>query len=311
MSAEFGINWGEAFAAEWERLGRESKSVLCDLLPAGWSFSGKKVLDFGCGHGRTLQHFRDEAEQAEFWGVDIDQPSVERVRQELCPPMHAQACGEAPPLGLEYGTFDLIWAISVFTHLSDQATAWLVELHRLLKPSGLLIATYMGRHHSEVMAGEPWDEDRIGRNVLLHTRPWGDGGPMVLMSDWWVREHWGRAFEVVDVVEAHRQYWAVLHKRSVEVTVDEIDRPSDDPREYAAIRHNLRQVQRELDLTQRFGAAAIDKLRRDEEARVLELRQSYETSLSWRCTRLLRSAKRAVDSLRARVARRNSQRPRP
>jgi SAM-dependent methyltransferase len=300
MAAEFATDWFEAFGDEWERLGPETKSILCGLLPAGWSFSGKKVLDFGCGAGRTLRQFREEAEETEFWGVDINQAGVERVRRELCPPMHAQVCGEAPPLGLEYGTFDLIWAISVFTHLTDQATAWLVELHRLLKPSGLLIATYMGRHHSEVMAGEPWDEDRIGRNVLLHTRPWGDGGPMVLMSDWWIREHWGRGFEVVDVVEVHRQSWPVLRKLPVEVTVDDIDRPSDDPREHAAIQHNLRQVQRELEATERFCRGAVAKIRRDDEARLLELRRSYETSLSWRCTRPLRRARRAVDALRAR-----------
>jgi SAM-dependent methyltransferase len=306
MSDEFLANRLRA-GREWERLGPETKAVLCGLLPPEWSFSGKRVLDFGCGTGRTLRQFRTEAREADFWGVDINSTGIERVRQELCPPMHAQVCGEAPPLGLEYGTFDLIWAISVFTHLPDQATAWLVELHRLLKPSGLLIATYMGRHHSEFTAGEPWDEDRIGRNVLLHNRPWEESGPMVLMSDWWTREHWGRAFEVVDVIEAHFQSWPVLSKRDVEVTVDEIDRPSDDPREHLAIRHNLRQAQREIEATQGMCAAAIKNIRREEEARLLELQRAYETSLSWRLTGPLRTARRAAGSLRARLARRGAQ----
>jgi hypothetical protein len=31
-------------------------------------------------------------------------------------------------------------------------------------------------------------------NVLYHQRDWEIGGPAVLMSEWWVREHWGRAF---------------------------------------------------------------------------------------------------------------------
>jgi len=152
------------------------------------------------------------------------------------------------PLGLEHGSFDLVWAISVFTHLTDNSSAWLLELHRLLKPGGLLIATYMGRWSSEFFAGEPWDEDRVGRNVLHHNRDWDRGGPAVLMSDWWMRAHWGCAFEILEIApQIHNMSWAVMHKREVELTTEDLDRPDDDPREVAALRHNLRQMQREVE----------------------------------------------------------------
>jgi SAM-dependent methyltransferase len=95
------------------------------------------------------------------------------------------------PLELDCESFDLIWSISVFTHLTDNSIPWLLELHRVLKPGGLLIATCMGRWTSELLAGEPWDEDRIGINVLQHNHPASDGAPLVLISDWWLREHLG------------------------------------------------------------------------------------------------------------------------
>ena len=41
----------------------------------------------------------------------------------------------------------------------------------------MLIATYMGRWNSMFFAGEPWEEDRVGRNVLQHNRAWDLGGP--------------------------------------------------------------------------------------------------------------------------------------
>jgi hypothetical protein len=112
-------------------------------------------------------------------------------------------------------------------------------------------------------------------NVLRHDQGWDDGGPMVLMSDWWVRAHWGRAFEILETAEVHGQTWALMRRRDVALTVADLERPSDDPREFAALRHNLRQVQREL------------------EGRGEELRRDYEGTRSWRLTRPWRRLTRA------------------
>jgi SAM-dependent methyltransferase len=260
----------------YERLGAETKAALLDLLPDGWSFAGRRALDFGCGAGRTLRHFLAEAETAEIWGADADAESVSWLQGALCPPLHATRSGVDPPLDFESGSFDLVWAISVFTHLTGASLPWLLELHRILKPGGLLIATYMGRWNSEAIAGEAWDEDRIGMNVLRHDQGWDYGGPMVLMSDGWVRAHWGRAFEFVEVApQVHGQSWALLRRRDVELTVADLERPEADPREVTALRHNLRQVQRELE---------------EREARV----RFFEQSLSWRLTRPLRAARAAL-----------------
>ena len=105
----------------------------------------------------------------------------------------------------------------------------------------------MGRWTSEWFAKEPWVEDRVGRNMLYHHRDWDSGGPAVLISEWWLREHWGRVFEVVNIASEFQNYsWAVLRRRDVEMDPDEVDRPSDDRREVVALRHNIRQVQREV-----------------------------------------------------------------
>ena len=179
-------DWGRSFDDLWRQLGPETRTALLDVLPEDWSFAGKRVLDFGSGWGRTLGHFLREAHEAEFWGVDVDRVTIEQLQRELCPPFHARVCGVDPPLEFEDASFDLIWAISVFTHLSDNSLAWLLELHRVLKPGGLLIATYMGRWHAELFDDEPWDEDRVGMNVLRHDQGYDQGGPMVMMSDWWI-----------------------------------------------------------------------------------------------------------------------------
>ena len=222
-----------------------------------------------------------------MWGADIDGPSIEWLRANFCPPLNALQCQPDPPLPFEPGTFDLAWAISVFTHLTDNSLPWLLELHRVLKPGGLLIASYMGRWNSGLYdTGEPWDEDTVGMNVLHHLNAWDRGGPVVLMSDWWVRAHWGRAFEIVRVApEVHSQSWALLRKRDVELTVADLERPEDDPREYLAVRRNLRQLQREL------------------ATEVTNVSRAYEESPSWRLTRPLREGARIARSLRMRTSR--------
>jgi hypothetical protein len=157
----------------------------------------------------------------------------------------------------------------------------------MLMADGLLIATFLGRWTSDWFAGEPWVEDRIGMNVLHHNRGWDDGGPAVLMSEWWVREHWGRAFEIVQIAPQFQNFsWAVMRKREAQLTTEDIERPSDDPREYAAVRHNVRQLQRELD----SQAAAHARSFRQCEERILE----YENSRSWKGTRPLREVAQAL-----------------
>jgi SAM-dependent methyltransferase len=288
-------DWGKTFNDLWWQLGPETKSAITDLLPGDWRFEGKRVLDFGCGPGRTLRNFLDEAQDAEIWGVDVDKASIDQLRATLVPPLHAAQCGYEPPLQLESDSFDLAWAISVFTHLTDNSVAWLLELHRLLKPEGLLIATYMGRWTSEFVAREPWDEDRVGMNVLRHNNPWTEGGPFVFISDWWMREHWGRAFDVLEIApRVHNQSWALLRKRAGEFTEDDILRPSGDPRELLAVKHNLLQAQREIEA----GRAELATAHRQNAEALEQLRRSYERSRSWRVTEPLRAAGRWLRSRR-------------
>jgi hypothetical protein len=53
--------------------------------------------------------------------------------------------------------------------------------------------------------------------------------------------------------------------RPVELTTEDLERPEDDPREYTALRHNLRQVQREVEQAQRLFTAQVEEVRREYE----------------------------------------------
>jgi hypothetical protein len=66
--------------------------------------------------------------------------------------------------------------------------------------------------------------------------------------------------------------WALLRKRDVELTAGDIEEPADDPREQLALRHNIRQLQREIELIRVEQQIAIDEMRAGYEDRLTECR---------------------------------------
>ena len=112
------------------------------------------MLDFGCGVGRMLQQFLPEADEAEFWGCDLDRPSLDWLEKNLSPPFHFFESTEDAGLPQEDGFFDLIYAFSVYTHFTDNWAAWLLEHHRVLADGGFLFATFLGEGMLESLTGE-------------------------------------------------------------------------------------------------------------------------------------------------------------
>jgi SAM-dependent methyltransferase len=50
-----------------------------------------------------------------------------------------------PPIAIKDCSFDVIYCISVFTHLSEaRHYQWIDEISRLLKPGGLFVGTFRG-----------------------------------------------------------------------------------------------------------------------------------------------------------------------
>lgn len=167
--------------------GRVTFERLEDLLPAGWCWEGKRVLDFGCGAGRTLRHLLNLG--AELHGSDGHGSSIAWIAQHLSQKVQAICNDEQPPLPYPDSLFDLVYSLSVFTHLVDSWEEWLLELRRLLRPEGLLVATFLNERSWEQFESGPWEEE-AGMIVTKRDNPWALGGPFVYVSEAWIREHW-------------------------------------------------------------------------------------------------------------------------
>jgi hypothetical protein len=82
-------------------------------------------------------------------------------------------------------------------------------------------------------------------------RPADEGsGARVLHSPWWLRSHWGRAFEILSLRSSGfaggRHGFVLGRKRDVSLTRDDLERPdAEDPREIQAQRQQLVVLERE------------------------------------------------------------------
>lgn len=118
-----------------------------------------RVLDFGCGCGRVLRHWRT-VPGAQPSAVDIDPAMVSWCRDNLSFATVTKA-PSLPPMAFASASFDLACAVSVFTHLDEPSQkAWMRELARLVCPGGWLCVTVHGR--ASIL-----DLDRAGRRAFL------------------------------------------------------------------------------------------------------------------------------------------------
>lgn len=109
--------------------------------------SQQRILDWGCGPGRVLRHLPTVfGSDGTYYGVDPNPQSVRWCQEHLANANTQVLLSEAmPPLPLSAASIDLLYGISILTHLSAAAHhAWLAEIARVLTPGGLALITTHG-----------------------------------------------------------------------------------------------------------------------------------------------------------------------
>ena len=157
------------------------------------------LLDFGCGCGRVTRRWVG-LDRTAVHGADANEHAIAWCRATL-PFGRFASNGLAPPLEHADGSFDLVYALSVFTHLpEDLQLAWTHELERLLRPGGFLLLTTHGARYRERLTPDERAAFDAGRLVVR----WPEGAGTNLCSAFhpssYVEERLAAGLEVAEFV---------------------------------------------------------------------------------------------------------------
>ena len=126
--------------------GQETAQWLVDIIGNYHDLNNTVVCEWGCGPGRIIRHLPGilKNKGCTIIGTDYNHDTIEWDKNNLKGISFFEN-RLAPPLPFETGSIDVLYAISVFTHLSEQMHyAWLEELMRVLKLGGILLFTTHG-----------------------------------------------------------------------------------------------------------------------------------------------------------------------
>jgi SAM-dependent methyltransferase len=158
------------------------------------------ILDFGSGCGRVIRHWRG-LERPQVHGCDYN-------------PFLAGWCADnltfadftlntlEPPLPYEDNRFDLVYSVSIFTHLDDGLQRpWIEELARVVRPGGLVLVTVTGPELATELL-QPDDLERFERGDLVVKRSElaGMNACAAYHPARYIREELARGFELVEHV---------------------------------------------------------------------------------------------------------------
>lgn len=190
-----------------------------------------RVLDFACGPGRIAAEVKKLEPAWRIFGSDIDPSAISWAAANLQDVAEFSVNSATPPTSFATDFFDVVYSVSLFTHLDEPAQLlWLAELSRITKPGGLAVLTAHGARtlgscsNSErariARDGFAFRVDRTGRLKL-------DGLPDSYQTAFHARTYiervWTRWFDIISYREGglgDHQDLIVLRKRPGTTSVE-------------------------------------------------------------------------------------------
>lgn len=162
------------------------------------SESYRSWVDFGCGSGRVARHLLASGEVEQLTGLDVDRHAVGWCSRNLGGTFYTVA--PDPPTPIETGGADIVYCISVFTHLDEESQfIWLGEVRRMLRPGGLFIVS---THPSSVTYNRPDLEEKDHLQLQSHGFLFAKGtgafnDDSAFHTEDYLKREWSKLFDLV------------------------------------------------------------------------------------------------------------------
>ncbi len=173
------------------------------------------VLDFGCGYGRVIRFLKNQFPKAVITGCELEDKYIDFCKESFgVETFQSDTNFEKLPRDKK---FDLIWAGSVFTHISASKFEQLFEyFNDVLNVGGVAVFTTHGRFSEDKLKQHGYGLSRVGKKLTEYQYkimgygyqdyPFAKGYGVSMMKPSWfmkfIKNY--RNFEVVTYSE---QYW--------------------------------------------------------------------------------------------------------
>jgi 2-polyprenyl-3-methyl-5-hydroxy-6-metoxy-1,4-benzoquinol methylase len=165
------------------------------------SIREKRILDYGCGWGRMTRLLPFYFDINGIAGVDVDELLVNSAN-ELLPYIDHRKITSMEALPFQDASFDIVFANSVFSHLSEKSALFtLAELSRILSTGGILVISTLEQSDMAKLYSNPlqveWVTKILGEPEQATSKLekegfiWGDTGRwheygIAIASDKWI-----------------------------------------------------------------------------------------------------------------------------
>jgi SAM-dependent methyltransferase len=185
-------------------------------------------LDLGCASGRVTRHTALDVPGMKTHGCDINRLHVEWCNSNLPTSLTTFQNTSIPSLPLESNSIDIVSAYSVFTHIETMETTWLMEIRRILRPGGIAWITVhtegtmkdmtpdwplwapVMKHPGAGTLFDPVTQTFEGERMVLRWLSHRSYSSNIFYKSSYLRSHWGRIMEVVDLKRRHPSFQDVI-----------------------------------------------------------------------------------------------------
>ncbi len=190
-----GLGWKSVYYNSGRQIYTEMESL---FSRNGIDFASfERVLDFGCGCGRIIRHFNNNLKSVKLAGTDYNTSLITWCRDNL-------TFGDfrtnklAPPIDFEDNSFDLLYARSVFTHLTRELQGeWMKEFRRVIKTGGYLYITTHGLNTFTNLTGDEKKELNNSGIITINKNIEGDNKCSTYQTKEFVLNNLAHGFELV------------------------------------------------------------------------------------------------------------------
>ncbi|HFS66894.1 MAG TPA: class I SAM-dependent methyltransferase [Flavobacteriia bacterium] len=147
--------------------GKKTSIWLKKILEKHIKLENKTILDWGCGPVRILRHLPETVNNnCEFYGTDYNPKTINWCKKNL-KNINFNHNSLQAKLAYDNDFFDIIYGISIFTHLSKPLHYdWFKELYRILKPNGILLLTTQGENFKSKLTKKELNNFNQGKLVV-------------------------------------------------------------------------------------------------------------------------------------------------